>query len=85
MNSVAQDVLIHLNEEAVHTDAFTESVPGLEEALAELKKEFSANFLDQQILSEANHKIASRVTNRFKSYDQTVWVSCSLFSSLSNL
>lgn len=74
MNLVAQDVLLHLNEEAVHTDAFTEAVPRLDDALLQLEGEFSSNFIDRDILAEATQKVAPRVALREDSHVNMVWV-----------
>ena len=74
MNTVAQDVLLHLNEEAVHTDAFTEPISRLQEALSHLEEEFSSNFIDRGILAEATQKVAPRVALRERSYVETVRV-----------
>ena len=72
MNIVAQDVLLHLNEEAVHTDAFTEAVPGLEEAILQIEEDFSSAFIDRITLAEAKQKVAPRVAIRDRCYVQTV-------------
>ena len=74
MNTVSQDVLLHLNEEAIHTDAFTEPVTRLEEVLVDLKSEFSAGFIDHGTLAEAIRKVTPRITIRDQCYVQTVWV-----------
>ncbi len=64
---------MHLNEEAVHTDAFTEAVPGLEDALLQIEEGFSSAFIDRGILAEAAQKVAPRVAIRDRRYAETVW------------
>lgn len=71
VGSLATDCLIHLTEEVVRTDAFTEAVPGVNAALLDLKSELSSA-IDQDLLAEALQKAGIRAVKRKEKYDQTV-------------
>ena len=70
---MAQDALVYLNEESCHTDAFTEPVTGVLQALNELKQEFAPSIVDQDILQEAIAKSSARVALKRQRYTETVW------------
>ncbi|KAH9853059.1 ARM repeat-containing protein [Lenzites betulinus] len=72
VGNVAQDALVYLNEESCHTDAFIEEIPGVLQALAELKHEFSGPIVDPRILREAISKTNARVTLKNDRYAQAV-------------
>ena len=78
MNSVAQDCLGHLNEEATHTDAYVLATPSVDAALDDLLSEFSASFIDQDLLKLAQQKSVVRVRNREAIYQTTVCNFCQL-------
>jgi len=64
--------LIHLTEEAVRTDAYTQDVPGVKEALINLEAEFSSSVVDPDLLAETLQKAAARVARRQERYSLTV-------------
>ena len=70
--NIAQDALVYLNEESCHTDAFTEPVPGVLQALAELKQEFPAHIVNQTVLQQAITKAGLRVSLKNQRYTETV-------------
>lgn len=72
MNNLCQDCVSHLNEEATHTDAYKLSVPGVEEALLELRGEFSTSFLNEALLKQALEKSRIRVAHREALHADTV-------------
>jgi len=72
VNSLAQDCLIHLNEETTHTDAYSLATPSVDAALNDLLGEFSASFIDQDVLKMAQQKSAVHVRNREAIYQNTV-------------
>lgn len=79
VGSLASDCLIHLTEEAVHTDAFNEDVPGVRDALTALKSEFSPSTVDKAALLETLKKAPIRGAKRRDRYQQTV---CSVYCSV---
>ncbi|KAL7285729.1 hypothetical protein ACG7TL_000834 [Trametes sanguinea] len=70
--NIAQDALVYLNEESCHTDAFTEPVPGVLQALAEIRQEFPAHIVDQTVLQQAISKAGLRVSLKNQRYTETV-------------
>lgn len=78
VGSLAQDAQVYLTEEAVHTDAYVEETPGVNNALMDLKEEFVPSSVDQAILIQAVKKINVRVTTRNKRYAETVGIRIAL-------
>ncbi|KAI0823074.1 ARM repeat-containing protein [Trametes gibbosa] len=72
VGNVAQDALVYLNEESCHTDAFVEDIPGVLQALAELKHEFPSSIVDPRILQQAVSKASARVTLKNERYARAV-------------
>ncbi|KAF5375146.1 hypothetical protein D9758_000062 [Tetrapyrgos nigripes] len=72
VNNLAQDCLTHLNEEVIHTDAYSLQTRRVEEALEELRSEFSSALIDQKLLEEALAKRPIRVEKRNALYHRTV-------------
>ncbi|KAL4264291.1 BLM10 family protein [Pleurotus pulmonarius] len=72
VSSLSQELLAHLSEEAFHTEAYTLDTPRLNDVLLELAAEFSASFVNQQLLSEATAKSSIRVAKRAVLYQSTV-------------
>ncbi|KAK7468647.1 Proteasome activator BLM10 [Stygiomarasmius scandens] len=72
VNNLAHDCLTHLNEEVVHTDAYSLQTQRVDEALEELRQEFSASFIHQELLDDSLAKRPVRVANRNDLYDKTV-------------
>ncbi|THV06075.1 hypothetical protein K435DRAFT_712109 [Dendrothele bispora CBS 962.96] len=72
VNNLAHDCLTHLNEEVIHTDAYSLHTLRVEEVLEDLRQEFSESFVDQRILDEALAKRPVRVANRNALYHKTV-------------
>ena len=67
---------MYLNEESCHTDAFTEEIPGVLQALEGLKGEFARPIVDQATLGTAVTKARARVMLRNQRYAETVGVMC---------
>ncbi|KAF9056661.1 hypothetical protein BJ165DRAFT_1362353 [Panaeolus papilionaceus] len=72
VSSLAQDCLSHLNEEAIHTDAYTLPTPRLDEALKSLRQEFSDTFIDDKLLAEAMKRSLIRMSRRESMYSDTI-------------
>ena len=72
ITSLAQDCVVHLNEEATHTDAYALDAPRVDQALFNLESEFSSSFIDQKFLEKATEKSNVRVARRDVVYDDTV-------------
>ena len=64
--------MVHLSEEATHVDAYVLETPGVDQALFDLEIEFSASFVDQNILKKATEKSKARVIRRDVVYSDTV-------------
>ena len=74
-----QNSLVYITEENLHTNAFTEPVPRVEQAIRELADEFTSNLVNQKILQEARLRLDARVAERSKQYDAAVCIN--LFGS----
>jgi proteasome activator subunit 4 len=72
VNSLAQDCLTHLNEEAVHTDAYTLNTTRVDEALLALETEFSSSFINPELQTKAITKAPLRAAKRSVIYNETV-------------
>ena len=72
MNSVAQDCLSFLTEEALHTDAFTEETGGIDTTVDALSAEFSSNLIDQDLLQRALAKAPVRASYKKQRYSEDV-------------
>ncbi|OBZ79732.1 Proteasome activator complex subunit 4A [Grifola frondosa] len=72
VGSVAQDALVYLTEESIHTDAFAEEVPGVMQAVDALKEDFTYTSTDQQLLAEAAAKANARAVTKNQRYTEVV-------------
>jgi proteasome activator subunit 4 len=72
VNSLASDCVGHLNEEAVHTDAYILDTPRLDSVLEDLRSEFSCSFIDQELLADVMGKAHIRIMRREDVYNNTV-------------
>ncbi|KAL4243149.1 BLM10 family protein [Abortiporus biennis] len=72
VGSIAQDALVHLAEEAMHTDAFADGTLRLEEALHNLYREFSSQLVDKTLLDQANLKTPARINLKLQKENQTI-------------
>lgn len=61
-----------MNEESCHTDAFTEEVPGVLQALDDLQREFAKPVVDSAILKAATSKTGARIALKNQRYMDTV-------------
>lgn len=72
VNSLAQDCVTHLNEEALHTDAYVLETPRVDEALVGLEVEFSSQLVPKSVLKEAMSKSEARVAKRGMTHNNTI-------------
>lgn len=72
VNTLASDCIGHLNEEAVHTDAYVLDTPRLDSVLEDLRSEFSRSFIDQGLLADVMGKAHIRIMRREDVYNDTV-------------
>ncbi|KAL0950801.1 hypothetical protein HGRIS_007566 [Hohenbuehelia grisea] len=72
VNKTAQDVLEHLTEEAVHTEAFTVEHLRLDDAIRDLEAEFSPEFMEETFLAEAKRVTQTYRSSRGSAYQQTL-------------
>lgn len=63
---------MHLTEEAVNTDSYTDDTPALDAAAQELVQEFGPDVFDRELAEEAKRKSAIRSQRRAKTEKQTV-------------
>ncbi|KZT23745.1 hypothetical protein NEOLEDRAFT_1135845 [Neolentinus lepideus HHB14362 ss-1] len=70
--SLAHDCLVHLSEEAIHTDSYTEETPAIDAVLDDLEVEFTPSVINQDLLREAIQKAATRASERESAYQQTL-------------
>ncbi|CAA7258771.1 unnamed protein product [Cyclocybe aegerita] len=64
VNSLVQDCVSHISEEAVQTDAYTLPTPRLDDSLDQLVQELQSIKIDQKLLEASIQKSAVRVTRR---------------------
>lgn len=79
ITSLAQDCLVHLNEEATNADGYTLETPRVDQALSDLESEFSSSFVDRKLLEVGAEKSTARVVRRDVVYNDTV---CTTTTSL---
>lgn len=72
VNSLATDATALLSEEAVHTDAYEESIAGVESALQILTEEFKSGFVDQDILRQAIDRSSARGETKVRRHEEAV-------------
>lgn len=72
MGSLVQSSLVYITEESLHTNAFTEPVPRIDQAIKDLADEFTPKLINKAILHEALLKLGPRVAERSKQYDAMV-------------
>ncbi|TFK57500.1 ARM repeat-containing protein [Heliocybe sulcata] len=69
--SLAHDCLVHLSEEAVHTDSYAEETPAIDAILNDLEVEFTST-IDEDLLKEAAGKAGIRASARESAYQHTL-------------
>ena len=72
ITSLAQDCVLHLDEEATHTVGYTLDTPRVDQALFDLESEFSTSFVDRTFLTKTVEKSTVRVIRRNIVYNDTV-------------
>ncbi|KAF8922284.1 armadillo-type protein [Mucidula mucida] len=72
VNSLASDCVPYLHEDAIHTDAYDLATPRVDEAIRDLESEFTASFVNRNLLQEAIDKTYRRISNRNELYSRTI-------------
>lgn len=72
MGNLIQSSLVYITEESLHTNAFIDPVPRIEQAIRDLATEFTPKLINRDILREAVAKLEPRVAERNRQYDATV-------------
>ncbi|KAI0094551.1 ARM repeat-containing protein [Irpex rosettiformis] len=72
VGQLATDATALLTEEAVHTDAFNEGIPGVEAAIEQLATEFSPSLMDQALLAEASKKGPIRRQLKVRRHEEAI-------------
>lgn len=70
--NITSESLVHLTEEAVNTDTYTDDTPDLRDAARELVQEFGPQVLDRDLAEEARRKAGVRRQRRIATEKQTV-------------
>ena len=71
--NLAQESLVHLTEEAVNTDTYTDDASGVDAVANDLAQEFGPNLIDRDLAKEAKRKALLRCRRRAATEKQTVW------------
>lgn len=72
VGNLAQDAAVYLTEEATHTGAFLENIPGVINALTALKEEYPVTSEDHRILAHAIQKVPDRAAAKNRHHEDTV-------------
>lgn len=72
VTKLTQDCLPYIDEEAIHTDAYSLPSVRLNNALEALESEFSESFITSRLLDSATSKSVVRVAKREAIYQATV-------------
>jgi len=64
--------LAHLSDEAVHSEAYREDIPGALAALDDLEGDFSDSLIDKALLEEALGKMEVRFTAETRKHELNV-------------
>ncbi|PCH33382.1 hypothetical protein WOLCODRAFT_21973 [Wolfiporia cocos MD-104 SS10] len=70
VSNLAQDTVISLTEEAVHTDAFVEEAPGVAASVADLKEEYTATQSVKTLLEDVLGKVTARAIKKNQRYSE---------------
>jgi proteasome activator subunit 4 len=74
VNSLANDCLTYLSEEAHHTHAYSLETPRVNDAIRDLEAEFTPNFVNQRLLAQAHAKSLVRIQKRGMTHNKTASV-----------
>jgi hypothetical protein len=72
VSSVANDCMSLINENTMHSEAYTLETPRLDDALRDLENEFSEKLVDKELLDDALHKGKLRSERRNRIHHETV-------------
>ena len=64
--------MAHLSDEAVHSEAYREDIPGVLTALNDLEGAFSDSLVDKALLKEALEKMEARFTAESQKHERNV-------------
>jgi proteasome activator subunit 4 len=86
VSNCASECLAHLSDEAVHSEAYREDIPGALAALDDLEGAFSDSLIDDALLKEALEKMEARFTAETRKHERNVryslaWTFCTLSHS----
>lgn len=72
VTNCASECLAHLSDEAVHSEAYREDIPGVLVVLDDLEGEFSGSLVDKALLEEALEKMEARFTMETRKHERNV-------------
>lgn len=64
--------MAHLSDEAVHSEAYREDIPGVLAALDDLEGDFSDSLIDRTLLEEALGKMEARFMAETRKHERNV-------------
>jgi len=73
VSNCASECLAHLSDEAVHSEAYREDIPGVLKALDDLEGAFSDSLVDKPLLEEALGKADARFTAEIQKHEKNVY------------
>jgi proteasome activator subunit 4 len=86
ISNCASECLGHLSDEAVHSEAYREDIPGALAALDDLEGAFSGSLVDKALLKEALEKVEASFTAETRKHERNVrhLLSWNLFRTLNH-
>jgi len=72
VSNCASECLAHLSDEAVHSEAYREDIPGVLIALDDLEGAFSDSLVDKALLKETIEKADARFTAEIQKHEKNV-------------
>ena len=72
VSNCASECLAHLSDEAVHSEAYREDIPGVLAVLDDLERAFGDSLIDKALLKEALEKMEVRFTAETRKHERNV-------------
>lgn len=72
VSNCASECLAHLSDEAVHSEAYREDIPGVLAALDDLEGDFGDSLIDRTLLEEALGKMEARFIGETRKHERNV-------------
>ena len=72
VSNCASECLAHLGDEAVHSEAYREDIPGVLSALETLEGSFGGSLVDKALLKKATENMEARFTAETRKHEKNV-------------